>query len=318
MTPLELLPTRAMYVPGDEIVVEARGLVCAAEVTVFHLGDVVTARSVVGGEEAMIRLGSFAAGGYGVELRSADGAVAHTAVHVVDDPRSRVRYGFVADYRPGRDLAEVIDNARRLHLTAVQFYDWAYRHADLLGGGERYQDALGQEVSLDTVRRLIVGLRSAGAASLGYAAVYAVGKEDWPSWEHLALLRQSGDPYTLGDFLWIVDPAAPEWSVHLVAELAAAVSDVGFDGFHLDQYGYPRLAVRHDGAVVDVAKSFAELIGAVRGCPPGCPARVQQRQRLPDLGHRPQPARRRVHRGVAAARDTRRAGQGRHPRPRRG
>ena len=34
------------------------------------------------------------------------------------------------------------DNLRRLHLTGVQFYDWAYRHADLLGGGETYDDAL--------------------------------------------------------------------------------------------------------------------------------------------------------------------------------
>jgi dextranase len=263
MTPLELLPTRATYAPGEEVVVEARGLRHAADVTVYHLGDVVAERIVTAGAEAMIPLGAYSQGGYGVELRSADGAVAHTAVHVADDPRARLRYGFVADYRPDRDPAEVLDNVRRLHLTAVQFYDWAYRHADLLGGGERYEDALGQEVSLDTVRRLIAGLRSAGAASLGYAAVYAVGREHWPAWEHVALLRSSGEPYTLGDLLWIVDPAAPKWSAHLVADLAAA-AEVGFDGFHLDQYGYPRRAVRRDGAVVDVARSFAELIASVR------------------------------------------------------
>ena len=29
-----------------------------------------------------------------------------------------------------------LDTVRRLHLTGIQFYDWAYRHADLLGGGE--------------------------------------------------------------------------------------------------------------------------------------------------------------------------------------
>ncbi len=264
MTPLELLPSLTTYAPGDDVVVEARGLDGAADVTVYHLGDAVAVRTVAAGGGAAIPLGALAPGGYGVELRSAGGAIANTAVHVADDPRRRVRYGFVADYRPDRDPAEVVDNARRLHLTAVQFYDWAYRHADLVGGGERYDDALGQEVSLDTVRRLIASLRTAGVASLGYAAVYAVGREDWPGWEHLALHRSTGEAYSLGDFLGIVDPAAPEWSSHFVADLKAATAHLGFDGFHLDQYGYPRRAVRGDGTVVDVARSFDHLIAAAR------------------------------------------------------
>ncbi|GLW96772.1 extracellular solute-binding protein [Microtetraspora sp. NBRC 16547] len=48
-----------------------------------------------------------------------------------------------------------------------------------------------------------------------------------------------------------------------VPELAK-VADV-FDGFHLDQYGYPRRAVRPDGGQVDVAEAFVSLIEAVRG-----------------------------------------------------
>ena len=43
-----------------------------------------------------------------------------------------------------------------------------------------------------------------------------------------------------------------------------SVQRVGFDGFHLDQYGYPKRADRPDGQVVDVAASFVSLIGAVR------------------------------------------------------
>lgn len=261
--PTELLPTRAVYAPGENVVVEASQLGAPGTVTVFHLGDAVLAVPVAPDEGAAITLGALPPGGYGVELESA-GAVSRTAVQVLDDPRRRLRYGFVADYRPGRDAAPVVGLARRLHLTAVQFYDWAYRHADLVGGGERYDDALGQPVALDTVRALAGALRAAGTCALGYAAVYAAGRAEWPAWEHDALLRASGEPYTLGEFLWIVDPAATDWTGHFVADLAAAVDRVGFDGFHLDQYGYPRMAARRDGTVVDVARSFATIIEAAR------------------------------------------------------
>src|SRR5690606_6468586 len=115
---------------------------------------------------------------------------------------------------------------RRLHLTGVQFYDWAYRHAELLGGGEEYLDALGQPVSLDTVRRYVAAVRERGADPLGYAAVYAVGPAEWPRWEHDALLDAGGAPYALGDFLFIVDPASADWLAHLRAEPAASVAEL--------------------------------------------------------------------------------------------
>src|SRR5699024_10648164 len=68
----------------------------------------------------------------------------------------------------------------------------------------------------------------------------------------------------LGDFLFLLDPAAPEWSAHLADELSEAVAVLGFDGFHLDQYGYPRRAVRTDGSDVDLSDSFVQLIESVR------------------------------------------------------
>ena len=42
----------------------------------------------------------------------------------------------------------------------------------------------------------------------------------------------------------LVDPAAPDWLAHFAADLAAATEQLGFDGFHLDQYGYPKWATR--------------------------------------------------------------------------
>ncbi|MDX6242473.1 MAG: dextranase [Frankiales bacterium] len=258
----DLLPTQGIYATGTIASVEVRELAAPAVLSVTRLGETVSEHRV--GAPGLVDLAELAPGGYGVELAVDGVTVARTALEVSDRPRRSLRYGFVVDYRPGRDLTAVADNLRRLHLTGIQFYDWAYRHADLLGGGETYDDALGQPVSLDTVRSLIATCHEVGADALGYAAVYAVGPQEWADWEHDALLTAGGVPYELGDFLFIVDPAAKDWLEHLRGELSAATELVGFDGFHLDQYGYPKRALRPDGELVDVAESFVAMIGGVR------------------------------------------------------
>ena len=253
----DLLPTRTSYRPDQDVEVEVRSLAEPGTLAVFHLGDLV--REVPVTADGVVALGPLAPGGYSVELNEA-----RTAVEVVGEARSVLRYGFVVDYRPGRDLAAVRDNLRRLHLTGVQFYDWAYRHADLMGGGEQYDDALGNPVSLATVRSLVEACHEVGSDALGYAAVYAVGPQEWAKWEHDALLTATGTQYALGDFLFVLDPAAEDWLDHLRGDLAAATEAVGFDGFHLDQYGYPKRAHRPDGRDVDLAQSFCTMIDSVR------------------------------------------------------
>lgn len=254
----ELLPTRARYEDGESVVIEVRGATDATTLTIWHLGEPVAEVAVTGA--GLVDVGPLPAGGYGVELSS--DPLIRTAVDVATPHRHR--YGFTVDYTPDRDPVGLSDNLRRLHLTDVLFYDWAYRHADLLGGGEQYTDALDQPVSLPTVRTLANAVRAAGSRALGYAAVYAVGPKEWDAWKHQALLTPSGEPYALGDFLFIVDPAAPDWLEHFGAELVASVEKVGLDGFHLDQFGYPHRAVRADGVVVDTAESFDEMITSVR------------------------------------------------------
>lgn len=266
----ELLPLAGVFRAGAPVGVEVRGGSPAGELVVLRLGDEVARFPVT---ERIVDLGELPPGGYGVEWVSGDGVsgdevLARTALDVRADPRERLRYGFTVDFSAGADPDGLGETVRRLHLTGIQFYDWAYRHAALLGGGEEYHDALGQPVTLDAVRASVAAVRASGARALGYAAVYAVGPDEWPQWKHDALLQATGEPFALGDFLFLVDPAAADWLAHFTAELRAAVAAVGFDGFHLDQYGYPKTARRADGAVVDVAESFAELISAARAALP--------------------------------------------------
>lgn len=259
-----LLPTKACFAPGEPVTIELSPGVARGRLVAHHLGTPVAEAQVAAGQQALT-LPALPEGGYGVELRAVDGAVAgHTAVEVLADPFQRLRYGFVASYPPGRDVAGVLRHFRRLHLTGAQFYDWAYRHADLVGPQPQWADPLGQPVSLATVRALTAGFTGIATAPIGYAAVYGVGKEEWPAWEHAALLRPDGTVYDLGGFLSIVDPADPAWLTHFRADLRRAVAAGGFAGFHLDQYGYPRRAVRPDGVTVDLAVAFDTLIRAVR------------------------------------------------------
>ena len=122
----ELLPTRATFAVGARVELEVRGDAGPGELTVWHLGDLLARLDYEG--SALVDLGELPPGCYGVELRQG-GTVTRTAVEVGDG--SRMRYGFVVDYTPDRDVSGVADLARRLHLTDIQFYDWAYRHAEI-------------------------------------------------------------------------------------------------------------------------------------------------------------------------------------------
>jgi dextranase len=248
----ELVPVKATFAPGEEVVIEVRGG-GDADVSLWHLDRCVATAAT---EDGVARFPAQPEGGYGVAADDAS-----TAVEVLANPLARARYGFVASYPEARDVAGVVENVRRLHLNAVQFYDWMYRHAKLVPPNDVFADALGQTVSLDTSRRLAAALEEHGSLPIAYAAVYAVGRDEWPEWESDGLFRPDGTPWTLGeDFLWNVDITSDRWLAHFVDDLRDALKAGGFAGFHLDQYGQPKRALRKDGTAVDLSVAFPELL----------------------------------------------------------
>ena len=260
----ELLPTKATFAPGEPVEIDVRDAPEATHVLLLRLDRVVSELEAPSGT-SRIAFPAQPEGGYGVEAETG----AATAIDVLADPLARARYGFVSDYTAGRSVEAVGENVRRLHLNAVQFYDWMYRHADLLPREDRFVDTLGRELSLDSVRRLVSTVKDAGSLPLGYAAVYAAGRDEWPEWEEEGLFRADGKPWMLGDFLWNIDPTNERWLEHFELDLRAAATAVGFAGFHLDQYGAPKTALRKDGTVVDLAAAFPHLVDRLASALPG-------------------------------------------------
>ena len=268
---LDARPERTAHRPGDavQVVVDASAE-GVAEIEVTHLGEV-SARRTVGlrSGRQVVDLGPFAEGSYAVRIRTGalpESPSAATAFDVLRDPLTRPRYGFLTDFRPGRDDMDALqDSMRAFHVNVVQLYDWMYRHAQLVPPVEPYEDALGRRLSLRIVRSLVDRMHEIGAEALGYAAVYGAGEDYASAHPDQVLRRRDGSPWMLADFLWIMDVSSrSSWSAHIVAEMRRAVEVVGFDGLHLDQYGHPKVAMTAAGSRVDLDAAFPALIDAVR------------------------------------------------------
>src|SRR5579859_3215414 len=222
--------------------------------------------------------------GYGVELEVFDGrgrlaAQTATALDVAADWTRAPRYGFLSDFAPDESEAE---SARRLaalaryHVNAVQFYDWMYRHDSFLPPAAEFVDPLGRRLSLAVVARKVQLAQQLGMRAQAYAAIYAASPAYYAAHPDQALYRLDGTPYTLsepalGDWLFITNIADPAWLAQLSAECRRAMATVGFDGMHLDQYGFVRTGYKRDGTRVDVEQALPAFLDAVRAAVGGAP-----------------------------------------------
>ncbi len=262
-TDVTIIPDKGVYRPGETPVIEIRGLHDGGELSVTHFADIVSRIAVQPGC-SRVELESLPEGGYGLDFASA-----RTALDVVDNPFRRPRYAFLSELADGERTPEIVQFMRRIHATHVQFYDWAYRHDELLAPEQHYTDPLGLERSLDVIRERARQLKKVGASALGYVAIYAIPAAAEARWTASLMYRQDGTPFRLGEnFLSLTDPSDAAWRAHFYAELRRAVDGTGLHGFHLDSYGWPKIALRHDGTIIDLADAFSSLVDGVRDAVP--------------------------------------------------
>lgn len=266
---MNLIPLKASYLPSDPIGIELE-LSHGEEdgkylVQLWHLDTLISER-VSAGNKVVFDSQKF--GGYGVKaLDPSDKTkcVGSTSIDVLNTPFERPRYGFVAEFGEGRSPEQLARTVRKLHLNMIQFYDWAFKYAQLVPNTEKYLDPLNRELSLATVKGMTSALTKVGSKSMGYAAVYAVGGTEWDQWEDAGLFKTEGQPHRFtDDLLLVVDPSNEKWMEHFTSDLSQSMQEVGFDGFHLDSYGWPKKAFRSDGTICDLNQAFSKLLARIR------------------------------------------------------
>ncbi len=158
------------------------------------------------------------------------------------------------------------DHMNRYHINAVQFYDWMYRHDTLLPDCEEFVDSLGRRLSIRMVADKIRAVKDFGMAAMAYVTVYAASREFFERHPEWALWQGVGIPYTLGNgYLYLMNPAqGSPWRERMMSEYQKAVTDMGFDGVHIDQYGYPKRAFTtsecDSGAVLRIDRTFTDFV----------------------------------------------------------
>ena len=253
---MAIIFSKSTFLPSEEIV----GSVTQEGMLEVYLLSLLVSKHEISQEFNLSRLME---GSYGIKFTSKDGLVFFTALEVTSGHPQRIRYGFVSEFTEDVEVADYINWCKRLHLTGIQFYDWAYKHEYLTAELEFYGDPLGAQISTKKIKELIEEYRKVGTQSFGYAAVYAVDSQGWMRWSKQGVYDSLGKPFQLGEnFLWIVDPADPIWLAHFIEQLKLSVN-FGFQAFHLDQYGWPKMAFKEDGSIIDLSVQFPLMLNEI-------------------------------------------------------
>jgi dextranase len=284
----DLYPTRGFFKPGQpatlalELELEADRRI-DIRLQIHHLADepfdVVQSLDLQVGRRSVILnipADRISPGGYGVRLtvRAQAGLEpieAWTAFDCLTDWTVFPRYGFLCDFGPQTGADAAMDQLVRYHINGLQFYDWQYRHDQLLAPSQEYLDPLNRPLSLRTIRQRIDAAHAYGMAAMPYLAVYAASAEFWRAHPEWALYDSRGQAIPFGeDFLGLMDPTAGRpWAEHLLAESGRALAGLDWDGLHVDQYGEPKQAWDAAGRAVDLPAAFADFVRAGRERFPG-------------------------------------------------
>lgn len=204
-------------------------------------------------------------GNYGVDIKLATNEEVletHTAFDVVASVNSFIRYGFLSDFSAEENKNNSdISFAVKLHLNTLQFYDWMYRHDKLVSTEEEYYEPLGRKISLQTIRDKIQLCKEKGIRPFAYGAVYAASEEAYkehPSW---ALYKKNKDVLRFADWLIFMDTSSNSpWCNYIIDQYTDAVKLLGFQGIHMDTYGFPKFVRNDQQDKISLAETFPEMI----------------------------------------------------------
>ena len=258
---MELFTVKGIYAPGEPVELllrlspgEDAG---EAELTITRLGDVLGVyRLALNGRETLFTLPGEThmppeGAGLGVEavISTADGEI--RCATAVPFGGNIVRYGFLSDFLP--EDAQDVACLAAWHMTHVQFYDWSYRHDTLVSPTDEYEDMMGKRNSLPAVRAKVDACHARGMHAMAYGAVYAASRSFRDAHADWGLYAAPDKPLSFIDTFFFMDVEGP-WREHLFSQYRSAMERIGFDGVHMDTYGYPKRALGMDGRERDLER----------------------------------------------------------------
>jgi hypothetical protein len=273
---MDIYPTKAQFLRGEEA--SLRLETCGAAVLkvvirLSRLGETVRELRLHDvTADTNIPLGSFdeSFASYGVDARvETEGGSfeLHTAFDVTDEPRRCLRYGFLSDFTREDAGNGAVDWLCKCHINMVQFYDWSYRHDSLVPPENDYTDMMGKILCLDTVMDKIRRCHERGMLAMAYGAVYAASREFFERHRSWAFYNSEQRPFVFIDVFYIMNiQRGSPWREHLIGQYKSALG-VGFDGIHMDTYGFPKTAYSHLSAepeLVHLDEEFPSLIADAR------------------------------------------------------
>jgi len=264
----EIYTKKGQYLPGEPIALCLECDVDADQVDIelYSLGHKVSEFSFpITGALTDIELPSIETtfAGYGVKAALKKGEEQRANVFTAFDVAAHgkvVRYGFLSDFSENDADDRDVSAMAKYHVNTVQFYDWSYRPDMLVAPADKYSDLMGKQNCLQTVKAKIAQCHEYGMRAVGYGAVYAASESyrcDHPDQSLFA--RQDNPLCFIGKFYIMNISKGCPWHDHIIAEYKHAAS-LGFDGFHMDTYGFPKTALDADGQMVYLEEHFNELI----------------------------------------------------------
>lgn len=249
---IEIFPLKAQYKLKEKVVLRINSdvKIIKASIAIFSLYkklEDIEINEAFKEKEITIDTSKYVSGGYGVNLiaKTKNNILeVHTAFDICKNINSSLRYGFLSDF-DNIDLTNgALDWLRKCHINIVQFYDWSYRHDNLICDGDLYVDMMGKQISKSVVISKNKEAESYGMRGIAYGAVYAASKQFFEKHKDWAFYYPNGCPITFIDIFYLmnIEKESP-WRNYLIKQYSLAIKKMGFSGIHMDTYGFPKTAI---------------------------------------------------------------------------
>lgn len=256
-----LVFNKARYLAGDKVIVSineeiADKAILQKEFEILEDSLYSLKRSK---DESVYCFSNLAVGSYIITIGGYQGAFS-----IDENVNDSVLYGFLSDFDQSSSGKE-IESLSRLHINTVQFYDWMFRHDDLISKEDKYCNPMDRKISLNVIRDKIKRCLKLGMRPFAYGAIYSATEKIFKQHPEWGLYTIDKKPLKFADWLYYMNISESNgWSDFITEEFTKAVKEVGFKGIHMDTYGFPKTGCDYKGNIVFLSEEIPLLMEKVQ------------------------------------------------------